>query len=136
MTFQRHQNDTAARYIAGNGIHDHTRRCVMKKKLIISAIALILSVTVLVMFPAVKSRAAAGECSKEFSFDISGLSEKMQAGAVFSGIEYKDDLYFISDARLYRYTRKQALAGKDPALLINNAVSFRIENDALFYTQS
>lgn len=84
---------------------------------------------------AVKAKAVTGEADN-VTVDISGLREKMQAGAVFTGVEYDGDLYFISDAKLYKYTAEQAKTGKEPTLVVNNAQSFRIDNDAIFYTKS
>lgn len=84
---------------------------------------------------AVKAKAVTGEADN-VTVDISGLKEKMQAGAVFTGVEYDGDLYFISDAKLYKYTAEQAKTGKEPTLVVNNAQSFRIDNDAIFYTKS
>lgn len=83
----------------------------------------------------VKAKAVTGE-TDNVTVDISGLREKMQAGAVFTGVEYDGDLYFISDAKLYKYTAEQAKTGKEPTLVVNNAQSFRIDNDAIFYTKS
>lgn len=83
-----------------------------------------------------KAEAAVREDVGDFTFDISGLSEKMQAGAVFTGIEHDGDLYFISDTKLYKYTSEQAQMGKGPKMIVSDVQHFWIEEDNIFYTKS
>lgn len=83
-----------------------------------------------------KAEAAVRGTDNSFIFDISGLSEEMQVGAVFTGIEYKGNLYFVSDTKLYKYTGEQAETGKEPTVIVDNAQHFRIEDDAIFYSKS
>ena len=105
----------------------------MKRKLIISIIVS-LFITCFVI-PSGKAAADVRENSNNSSSDISKLNEKMQTGAVFTGVEYGGNLYFICDAKLYKYTAEQAQQGKDPSLLIDNVSRFWIENDAIFLTK-
>ena len=110
----------------------------MSRKSLLFMCAFILCLVVCALLDgeyAVKAKAVTGEADN-VTVDISGLREKMQAGAVFTGVEYDGDLYFISDAKLYKYTAEQAKTGKEPTLVVNNAQSFRIDNDAIFYTKS
>lgn len=83
-----------------------------------------------------KAEAAVREDVGNFTFDISGLNEKMQTGAVFTGIEHDGDLYFISDTKLYKYASEQAQTGKEPEVIVNDAQRFWIEDDSVFYTRS
>ena len=110
----------------------------MSRKSLLFMCAFILCLVVCALLDgeyAVKAKTVTGEADN-VTVDISGLREKMQAGAVFTGVEYDGDLYFISDAKLYKYTAEQAKTGKEPTLVVNNAQSFRIDNDAIFYTKS
>ena len=106
----------------------------MKRKLIISIIVSLFFTCFVI--PSGKAAADVRENSNNSSFDISKLNEKMQTGAVFTGVEYGENLYFICDAKLYKYTAEQAQRGKEPTLLIDNAVRFWIENDAIFFSKS
>lgn len=106
----------------------------MKRKLIISIIVS-LFITCFVI-PSGKAAADVRENSNNSASDISKLNEKMQTGAVFTGVEYGGNLYFICDAKLYKYTAEQAQQGKDPSLLIDNVSRFWIENDAILFSQS
>ena len=67
----------------------------MKRKLQYALIALFLLTIVFASLAAEKAQAATCGDGKNFSFDISGLSDRMQASAVFTAAEYKGDLYFV-----------------------------------------
>ena len=108
----------------------------MKKLFALGTVIICLIILICLNLPSEKANAAVHDASTRISFDISKLNDKMQAGAVFTGVEYKGDLYFISDARLYKYTEKQAASGKEPTLIVDNAQFFWIEDDAVFYSKS
>ena len=108
----------------------------MKKLFALGTVIICLIILICLNLPSEKANAAVNDASTRISFDISKLNDKMQAGAVFTGVEYKGDLYFISDARLYKYTEKQAASGKEPTLIVDNAQFFWIEDDAVFYSKS
>ena len=65
----------------------------MKRKLICSSLVLFMLAVVMAAIPARKAQAALEGNGKDFSFDISGLSDKMQAAAVFTAAEYKGEGY-------------------------------------------
>lgn len=56
------------------------------------------------MAPVENSYAAADSQGIGFSIDIGGLDAKMQAGAIFTGTEYKDGLFFIDREGNYLFS--------------------------------